>query len=157
MVMETNIQTRSVNKKKNAPKHEVHALEQVSALGENAAEKKLLRTPRTRKYMEMLQEVDELSDNDKKIMETVQSLPVNNKLLGILSTCNIEGCIIHAIDKWGNILQHFRDISEMSPDLKQGYEVFLQYPDCASVEVYTYSFCVIYGDGTVKFIERPQD
>jgi hypothetical protein len=157
MVMETKIQARSVNKTKDAPKHEVHALQQNSASGENAAEKKLLRTPRTRKYVKMMQEVDKLSDNDKEIIETVQSLPVNNKLLGILSACNIEGCIIHAIDKWGNILQHFRDIAEMPPDLQQGYEVFLQYPDCTSVEVYTYSFCVIYGDGTVKFIDRPQD
>ena len=87
-------------------------------------------------------------------MDMVQSMPVNNKLLGILSACGIEGCIIHAIDKWGNILAHFRSLDEMNPDLQAGYGIFKQHAGCTSVEVYTHTFCIIYDDGTVKVIER---
>ena len=119
-----------------------------------AQENKKLRAPRTKKYIKLMQEIDQLNDQDKEIMEMVQSMPVNNKLLGILSSCGIEGCIIHAIDKWGNILAHFRSLDEMNSDLQAGYEIFKQHSGCTSVEVYTYTFCIIYDDGTVKFINR---
>lgn len=129
-------------------------LEQIGVFSELAQEKKKLRMPRTRKYIKLMSEIDHLSEKDKEIIEMVQSMPVNNKLLGILSECGIEGCIIHAIDKWGNILAHFQSEREMPADLQAGYQIFNQYPGCTSVEVYTYTFCVIYDDGTVKFIER---
>ena len=132
----------------------VRQLEQNPIANAFAQEKKKLRVPRTKKYIKLMQGVDQLSKQDKEIMEMVQSMPVNNKLLGILSECGITGCIIHAIDKWGNIIAHFRSLEEMSSDLQAGYEVFLKYPGCTSVEVYTHTFCIIYNDGSVKFIER---
>lgn len=117
-------------------------------------EKKALRMPRTKKYIKLMKDVDQLSDKDKDIIEMVQAMPVNNQLLGILSECCITGCIIHAIDKYGNVIEHFKNLSEMPLDLQKGYEVFIQHKGCSSVEVYTFSFCVIYSDGTVKIIER---
>ena len=123
-------------------------------VGEQAQERKKMRIPRSRKYIKALEAADRLSENDKEIIEAVQNLPVNNKLIGILANCTIQGCIIHAINKWGVILQHFKSIDEMDLDLRQGYEIFLQYPNCSSVEVYTQTFCVVYEDGTVKMIER---
>lgn len=132
----------------------VQQLEQNPIATAFAQEKKKLRVPRTKKYIKLMQEIDQLSEQDKEIMDMVQSMPVNNKLLGILSECGITGCIIHAIDKWGNILAHFRSMDEMSSDLQAGYEIFLQHPGCTSVEVYTHTFCIIYNDGVVKFVER---
>lgn len=148
------IQSRGVNKKESDTETKIKQLEQAGMFSDVAQEKKKLRMPRTRKYIKLISKIDHLSEKDKEIVEMVQSLPVNNKLLGILSACGIEGCIIHAIDKWGNILAHFRSEDEMSVDLQAGYQIFKQHLGCASVEVYTYTFCVIYGDGTVKFIER---
>ena len=133
---------------------EVRTLQRNQSLGEQAQERKKMRIPRSRKYIKAIKEADSLSENDKQIIEAVQSLPVNNQLIGILAKCTISGCIIHAINKWGVILQHFKDVEEMDLDLQQGYEIFLQYPDCSSVEIYTQTFCVIYEDGTVKMIER---
>jgi len=131
-------------------------LEQAGVSSDLAQEKKKLRMPRTRKYIKLMKEIDHLNEQDKEIIDMVQSMPVNNKLLGILSECGIQGCIIHAIDKWGNILAHFRSESEMSAELQAGYQIYKQYPGCTSVEVYTNTFCVIYDDGTVKFIEREE-
>ena len=113
-----------------------------------------MRMPRSKKYIRLIQQVDALSDKDKEIMDMVQSMPVNNKMIGILSECGIKGCIIHAIDKWGNILAHYKDIGEMSSDLQDGYHVYQEHRGCTSVEIYTHTFCVIYDNGTVKFIER---
>ena len=120
----------------------------------SVADKKLLKMPRTNAYIHAMQNMDAPSETDKKIMNDLQTKTVNNKLLGILAECGIPGCIIHAIDKWGNIINHFQSLEEMDSDLREGYHVFTQHPGCVSVEVYTFTFCVLYDDGTVKFIER---
>ena len=141
-----------------APKsgERIQQLEQNPIVKAFAQEKKKLRMPRTQKYINLIEKIDKLSDQDKEIMEMVKSMPVNNKLLGILAGCAIEGCIIHAIDKWGNILAHFRDVEEMDKDLQAGYGLYKQYEGCTSVEVYTHTFCIIYSDGTVKFVDREE-
>ena len=153
--MEQNISQRKVSQiqtsTQSAP---IVPLEQKTLPSNNAQEKKLLRTPRTKKYAQLLKKIDTPDEKDNQIMELVKSMPVNNKLLGILSECKIQGCIIHAIDKHGNILAHFNSLNEMSADLQEGYRIFKQHPGCMSVEVYTSSFCIVYDDGTVKFIER---
>lgn len=129
-------------------------LEQSGVSSEFSQEKKKLRVLRTKKYVKLMKEIDSLSEKDKQIIDMVQSMPLNNKLIGILSTCCLQGCIIHAIDKWGNILEHFTDENEMTADLQEGYQIYKQNKDCASVEIYTHTICVVYGDGTVKVIER---
>lgn len=121
---------------------------------ELAQEKKLMRQPRSRKYIKALQEAVNLQSSDEQVVTAVEALPVKNKLLGILSECGITGCIIHAIDKWGNILAHYRSVAEIPADMQGGYDIYMRHPGCISVEVYTYTYCVIYNDGTVKFIER---
>ena len=132
----------------------VSALQQNTELSDVTKEKKLIRKPRSKKYVQLMKEIDQLTKQDVEIMEMVKSMPVNNKLHGILSKCQIEGCIIHAIDKFGNILEHYRSVEEMPEELRDGYTVFLQNQDCASIEVYTNNICVIYKDGIVKFVDR---
>lgn len=134
---------------------DVASLKQNTTLTDATKEKKLMRTPRSKKYVKLMKQIDQLSTQDEEIIEMVKSMPVNNKLLGILSACQIEGCIIHAIDKFGNILEHYRSVEEMPEELRDGYQVYLEHKDCTSIEVYTNNICVIYGDGIVKFVERP--
>ncbi len=131
----------------------IESLKQNTELTEATKEKKLMRRPRTTKYVKLMSQIDKLSKQDEEIIEMVKSMPVNNKLLGILSSCQIEGCIIHAIDKFGNILEHYHSVEEMPEALRSGYRVYLEHKDCASIEVYTNNICVIYSDGGVKFVE----
>lgn len=126
------------------------------ALPEQAAEMKKMRAPRSRKYIKAIKQTIPLNETGQEMKEAVETLPVTNKLLGILTQCGIPGCIIHAVDKWGNIIQHYRFLDEMTSDLREGYEVWLNHRDCTCIEVYTYTICVIYDDGTVKFVERKQ-
>lgn len=133
----------------------VAPLEQNTELTDSTKERKLIRTPRSKKYLKVMKQIDQLTEQDEEIIEMVKSMPVNNKLLGILSSCQIEGCIIHAIDKFGNILEHYRSVEEMPEELRDGYQVYLEHKDCTSVEVYTNNICVIYSDGIVKLVERP--
>ena len=149
-------------------KHEAEAQAKTKANGKTAAaglvqnteltdatkEKKLIRKPRSKKYVKIMQEIDQLTKQDEEIMEMVKSMPVNNKLHGILSQCQIPGCIIHAIDKFGNILEHYHSVADMPEELRDGYAVYLNHKDCASIEVYTNNICVIYKDGMVKFVDR---
>ena len=132
----------------------VASLEQNVEMTDLTKERKLIRTPRSKKYVKIMKQIDQLTKQDEEIIEMVKSMPVNNKLLGILSACQIEGCIIHAIDKFGNILEHYRSIEEMPEELREGYQVFLEHTNCASIEVYTNNICVIYSDGIVKFVDR---
>lgn len=132
----------------------VSALQQNTELSDLTKEKKLIRRPRSKSYIKIMKEIDQLTKQDEEIMEMVKSMPVNNKLHGILSQCQIEGCIIHAIDKFGNILEHYRSVEEMPEELRDGYAVYLQNQDCASIEVYTNNICVISKDGMVKFVDR---
>lgn len=121
---------------------------------EEMVEKKKLRTPRTRTYLNALKKADDSTETEEIIVHMVESLPLNNKLLGILAGCKIPGCIIHAIDKEGNILEHYKTEDDIPEELRVGYQVFLQNPGCFSVEVYTMYYCVVYQNGSVKFLER---
>lgn len=131
----------------------VKGLEQ-EPISEQNIELKKMRTPRSRKYIKAINQAVALNETGEEMKTAVESLPAANKLLGILSECGIPGCIIHAIDKWGNILRHYKTPEELPPELKQGYEVWKEHQGCVSVEVYTFTICIIYSDGTVKFAER---
>lgn len=139
--------------KSNAPAPQ---LQGTAPTGDIDRERKQLRMPRPKKYIRLMGQVDKLSEHDKEIVEAVKSMPVNNKLLGILSECGLGGHIIHAIDKFGDIIAHYRSEDELSDDLRDGYRQFLAHPGCTSVEVYTHTICIIYNDGGVKFIDRKE-
>ena len=148
------IQIKKVEKTQKSSFIAMKPLEISNASSGDTQEMKKMRLPRGKRYVQLMQQIDMLNEKDKELVSMLQSIPVNNKLLGILSECGIEGCIIHAIDKWGNIIAHFRNVEEIPEDLRDGYFVYLQNKSCISVEIYTYTICVIYDDGTVKFIER---
>lgn len=123
-------------------------------ISEQSIELKKMRALRSRKYIKAIEQSAPLTETGEDMKTAVESLPAHNELLGILSECGIPGCIIHAIDKWGNILQHYKTLEEMSPELREGYAVWENNPGCICVEVYTFTICIVYDDGTVKIVER---
>lgn len=123
-------------------------------LSEQNLEMKKMRAPRSRKYIKAINQAVTLTETGEEMKTAVESLPTTNKLLGILSKCGLFGCIIHVIDKKGTILRHYRTPEELPPDLQEGYAVWKENQGCVSVEVYTFTICIIYDDGTVKFAER---
>lgn len=124
------------------------------SLNSEEQEKKMMRMPRSNKYEKAIKAAVFKTEMSEEVKSAIDMMPLNNKLLGILSECGITGCIIHAIDKWGNILAHYKDVNEMPKDLQEGYQLFLEHRDCISVEIYTNTFCIIYCGGTVKIIDR---
>ncbi|MCM1057742.1 MAG: hypothetical protein NC517_09055 [Firmicutes bacterium] len=121
---------------------------------ERSLELKKMRAPRSRKYIKAIEQSAPLTETGEEMKSAVESLPAPKKLLGILSECGIPGCVIHAIDKWGNILRHYKTLEEIPPELREGYEVWEKHSGCICVEVYTFTICIIYDDGTVKIAER---
>lgn len=123
-------------------------------ISEQNIEWKKMRAPRSRKYIKAINQAVTLNETGEEMQTAVESLPAANKLLGILSECRIPGCIIHAIDKRGCILDHYRTPEHIPLELRQGYEVWKEHQGCVSVEVYTFAVCIIYDDGTVKILGK---
>ena len=116
-----------------------------------------MRRPRTRAYLKEISLVDDLNDNDCKIIESVKNMAENNKLWGVLAPCQLNGHIIHAIDKYGNIIQHYRDINDIPESLRCGYTKLKEYEGCSAVEVYKNTICIIFSDGSVKIVEKEHE
>lgn len=55
-----------------------------------------MRAPRSRKYIKAINQAVTLTETGEEMKTAVESLPVTNKLLGILAECGLPGCIIHA-------------------------------------------------------------
>lgn len=123
-------------------------------ISEQSLELKKMRAPRSRKYIKAIEQSAPLVETGEEMKTAVESLPASNKLLGILAECGIPGHVIHAIDKWGNILCHYQTPAEIPSELREGYEVWEKHPGCVSVEVYTFTTCIVYDDGTVKIVEK---
>ena len=107
---------------------------------------------RSKTYVYAMSDIDD--QKDEVVEKIVKKMPLHNKLIGILAECKIPGCIIHAVDKEGNILEHYETEDDIPEEMLEGYQVYLENRDCITVEVYTLYFCVVYESGTVKFIER---
>ena len=120
-------------------------------------EMRLLRRPRSRRYVKAVKANVSNFKSDNELKNEIEKIPVRNKLLGILSPCGIPGCIIHSVDKFGDIIAHYKTEEDISAELREGYHVWMKYPGCIDVEVYTHSFCIISNDGNVKLIERQSD
>lgn len=107
---------------------------------------------RSKTYVYAMSDIDD--QKNEVVEKIVKKMPLHNKLIGILAECKIPGCIIHAVDKEGNILEHYETEDDIPEEMLEGYQVYLENRDCITVEVYTLYFCVVYESGTVKFIER---
>lgn len=123
-------------------------------LSEIEKDRKELKFPRSRRYVKALIKTKDLTESEPDIKEQVENAPIHNKLLGILGECGIPGCIIHSLDKYGDIVEHYRSVDDIPDELKEGYAEWGKFPGRIGVEVYTHTYCIIYDDGSVKFVDR---
>ena len=76
-------------------------------------------------------------------------------LEGVISQCYIDGCDVHAIDKRGNILEHFNKHKSMPDNLAPGRIMYNRYKDrCSCIEVYNNCCRVIMRNGSVEKIMK---
>ena len=141
-------------KKTFAPLKEASKIE----ISEIEKDRKELKFPRTRKYIKAISKTKDLVSTEEveEVKEQVKTVPVYNKMLGILSECGIPGCIIHSIDKYGNIIEHYRSVAEIPEEIREGYMKWNQFPDRLMVEIYTHTLCFIFDDGSVECVDRTQ-
>ena len=125
---------------------------QVKKASQLSVDRRKATAPRSKIYIYTMSDIDD--EKDEVVKKIVNTMPLRNKLIGILAKCNIPDHIIHAVDKEGNILEHYATEDDIPAELLEGYQVYLQNRDCLTVEVYTLYFCIVYENGTVKFIER---
>lgn len=138
----------------------------------------ILAQPRNFMYIDAIQKGDILSDIDKQIIETQQEKlqkeineskskaaenstenskskekeSENDQLIAILVTCYIPGCIVHTIDKYGNIIRHFRESELPSNRISKGYEVWKSHKN-SIIEIYENHITVVGNAKTIVINE----
>lgn len=85
----------------------------------------------------------------------LKDFPEPEVFIGVISKCYISGCDIHAIDKKGNILEHF----QKSAKLPEGYDrARMLYHKmngaCHCIEIYNNCCRVIASDGSVTKVNN---
>ena len=68
----------------------------------------------------------------------------------VIAECYIQGCDIHAIDKAGNILEHYSVKDKLSEKLEKARALYYKNTGCSCIEVYSNCFVVVGIDGTSK-------
>jgi hypothetical protein len=82
-----------------------------------------------------------------------KDVPVPPRPQAVICKCYIDGCDVHAIDGFGNILEHYRKGAPLDDRLTRGREIYYLNPFCSFVEVYPESCRVVNEDGSVKTID----
>ncbi len=104
-----------------------------------------------------LEEISEMSAEEiiAEIMTSVREEletaieEAGEQLVGVLSKCYISGCDVHAIDQYGNIIEHYKKTEGLPTPLDKGRELFHKNPNCKCVEVYTGFAMIVDEDSTV--------
>ena len=143
---------QELKKEAAGPSNNTESKIEVKVASQSSMDKRKLLIKRPKTYIYAMSDIDD--EKDEIVEKIVKKMPLRNKLIGILAECKIPGCIIHAVDKEGNILEHYKSEDDIPEELLEGYQVYLEYKDCITVEVYTLYFCVVYENGNVKYIER---
>lgn len=100
----------------------------------------------------MLSFKEEMEERERKL-ESLPELEVKpDKLEGIISQCYIDGCDVHAIDKNGYILEHFRCGSKLPGNLQKGRDLYHKNKGCNCIEVYSNCCRIINWDGSVTTV-----
>ena len=110
---------------------------------------------------EFVEELQEMTDEEifelitQAFHDEFAELETNldHELIAVLSQCYIDDCDCHAIDQYGNILDHFNSEQQLPDDLERGRSVFRsRVGRCQCVEVYKTCCRVISHSGDVEVI-----
>ena len=83
-----------------------------------------------------------------------KDVPVPPRPDAVIAKCYIDGCDVHAIDGFGNILEHYRKGSHPGDDIARGRKVYYSNPGCSCVEIYPDCCRVVMFDGEVKKLDN---
>ena len=72
-----------------------------------------------------------------------------DKLIAIIATCYVDGCDIHAIDRKGNIVEHFNRNSKLPENYGPVRMAYRKHESCQCIEIYTNCFRIIDKNGCV--------
>ena len=90
------------------------------------------------------------------IQEELESkkLPEEEKLVGVISKCYIDGCYVHSITPTGGIAAHYTKNGEDIPTMLEPARMLYKKinGNCSCIEVYTNCCRIIAKDGTVKTV-----
>ena len=100
---------------------------------------------------EMIQMITDAFHNEFSEME----INLDDEMIAVLSKCYIEGCDCHAIDQYGNILDHYREDEHLSEALERGRKIFREHSgECQCVEVYKTCCRIVSRSGDVEVIKN---
>ena len=103
---------------------------------------------------EILEEIKQSFEEEFAAAELeFKDVPVPPRPQAVICKCYIDGCDVHAIDGFGNILEHYRKGAPLDDRLTRGREIYYLNPFCSFVEVYPESCRVVNEDGSVKTID----
>lgn len=72
------------------------------------------------------------------------------KMLAVISKCYISGCDIHAIDKRGYILEHYKSGSKLPEEWEYARKMYHEVKgNCSCIEIYSNCCRLIKNDGSV--------
>lgn len=93
---------------------------------------------------EMAQKLEALEQDKAKDAEPI-------KLLAVISKCYISGCDIHAIDRKGNIIEHYNKSKTLPKEWEYGRRMYHKAGgSCSCVEIYSNCCRMIQNDGSVE-------
>lgn len=94
---------------------------------------------------------EEMEEREKKL-EQLEVKP--EELEAVISRCYIHGCDVHAIDRSGHILEHFKTREKLPGNLEKGRELYHKNKKCNCVEVYSNCCRIIQPDGSVVTVNN---
>ena len=101
---------------------------------------------------ELLEEL-RLSFEDEMAQKEMKLEECQDMLFGVISKCYITGCYVHAIDRKGNILEHYKKNEKLPLALSRARDEYTKCNgDCSCVEAYRWCSRVIGLDGSVTEI-----
>lgn len=72
-----------------------------------------------------------------------------DKLVAIIAACYVEGCDVHAIDRKGNIIEHYNRTKQLPESFGPVRMAYKKHEHCKCIEIYSNCFRIIDENGCV--------
>ena len=83
-----------------------------------------------------------------------KDVPVPPRPDMVICKCYIDGCDVHAIDGYGNIIEHYRKSTHSDEYVERGRKAYYSHSGCSCVEIYADCCRVVMSDGSVEKIDN---